>query len=177
MSAPTSPQRKLPDVATESRPDLAGALDGVGMERIEMPVLLLGADGVAQRMSARVDAFVNLAREDGRGIHMSRLYLHLDRHLSAEPLTPASLRRCLRDFLESHADLSDRAWLRVRFDHLVRRLARNSSSWTVKIDIGTKKVEFEWQPMLSMRAPAHGMPLDKCDPAIPDHACPKCYTT
>jgi GTP cyclohydrolase I len=82
-------------------------------------------------MSARVDAFVNLAREDGRGIHMSRLYLHLDRHLSAEPLTPASLRRCLRDFLESHADLSDRAWLRVRFDHLVRRpaLASANSGW------------------------------------------------
>ena len=97
MSAPTRPQRKLPDVATETRPDQAGALDGVGMERIEMPVLLPGPDGIAQRTSARVDAFVNLARDDRRGIHMSRLYLHLDRHLSAEPLTPASLRRCLRD--------------------------------------------------------------------------------
>ena len=131
MSAPTSPQRRLPDVATETRPDQAGALGGVGMERIEMPVLLAGTDGVAQRASARVDAFVNLAREDRRGIHMSRLYLHLDRHLSAEPLTPASLRRCLRDFLESHADLSDRAWLRVRFDHLVRRpaLASVNSGW------------------------------------------------
>jgi GTP cyclohydrolase I len=131
MSAPTSPQRKLPDVAIETRPDQAGALDGVGMERIEMPVLLAGPDGNAQRASARVDAFVNLARDDRRGIHMSRLYLHLDRHLSAEPLTPASLRRCLRDFLESHADLSDRAWLRVRFDHLVRRpaLASANSGW------------------------------------------------
>jgi GTP cyclohydrolase I len=131
MSAPTSPQRKLPDVATETRPDQAGALDGVGMECIEMPVLLAGPDGNAQRASARVDAFVNLVRDDRRGIHMSRLYLHLDRHLSAEPLAPASLRRCLRDFLESHADLSDRAWLRIRFDHLVRRpaLASANSGW------------------------------------------------
>ena len=70
MSAPTRPQRKLPDVATETRPDQAGALDGVGMERIEMPVLLPGPDGIAQRTSARVDAFVNLARDDCRGIHM-----------------------------------------------------------------------------------------------------------
>jgi len=131
MSSPTSPQRTLPDVATETRPDQAGALDGVGMERIEMPVLLVAPDGVAQRVSARIDAFVNLAREDRRGIHMSRLYLHLDRHLSAEPLTPASLRRCLRDFLDSHADLSDRAWLRIGFDHLVRRpaLASANSGW------------------------------------------------
>lgn len=131
MSSPTRPQRTLPDIATETRPDQAGALDGVGMERIEMPVLLAGPDGIAQRTSARVDAFVNLARDNRRGIHMSRLYLHLDRHLSAEPLTPASVRRCLRDFLESHADLSDRAWLRVQFDHLVRRpaLASANSGW------------------------------------------------
>ena len=131
MSAPTRPQRTLPDIASETRPDQAGALAGVGMERIEMPVLLAGPDGIAQRTSARVDAFVNLARDDRRGIHMSRLYLHLDRHLSAEPLTPASLRRCLRDFLESHAELSDRAWLRMRFDHFVRRpaLASTNSGW------------------------------------------------
>jgi len=131
MSAPTSPQRRLPDVAIEAHPDRAGALAGVGMEQIGMPVLLAGADGVALRASARVDAFVNLVREDRRGIHMSRLYLHLDRHLSAEPLSAASLRRCLRDFLDSHADLSDRAWLRVRFDHLVRRpaLASANSGW------------------------------------------------
>jgi GTP cyclohydrolase I len=131
MSVPTSPQRALPDVASEAHADQAGALDRVGMQRIEMPVLLLDADGRAQRVSARVDAFVNLARADARGIHMSRLYLHLDRHLSAEPLTPASLRRLLRDFLDSHADLSDRAWVRVRFDHLVRRtaLASGHSGW------------------------------------------------
>ncbi|HEY6940046.1 GTP cyclohydrolase FolE2 [Dokdonella sp.] len=130
MSAPR-PQRLLPDVASEAQVDHAGALDGVGMQRIEMPVLLLDADGHAQRASARVDAFVNLAREDARGIHMSRLYLHLDRHLSAEPLTPASLRRLLRDFLESHAGIADRAWVRVRYEHLVRRaaLASGHSGW------------------------------------------------
>ncbi|MBO9662464.1 GTP cyclohydrolase FolE2 [Dokdonella sp.] len=124
-------QRAMPDVASERRPELAGALDWVGMDEIELPVLIAGGDGAAQRVSARVAAFVNLHRPDARGIHMSRLYLHLDRHLSAEVLTPAALRRLLRDFLDSHEGLSDRARVSVRFDHLVRRpaLASGNSGW------------------------------------------------
>ncbi|GAA0705124.1 GTP cyclohydrolase FolE2 [Dokdonella soli] len=121
----------MPDVASEAQADRAGALDWVGMDGIEMPVLLTGSGDHVQRTSARVAAYVNLHRADARGIHMSRLYLHVDRHLSAEPLTPASLRRLLRDFLDSHAGLSDRASLRVRFDHFVRRaaLASEHSGW------------------------------------------------
>jgi GTP cyclohydrolase I len=57
---------------------------------------------------------------------MSRLYLHVDRSLAAEPLTPCSIRRLLRDFLDSHAQLSDRAMVRIEFDHLVRRAALKS---------------------------------------------------
>jgi GTP cyclohydrolase I len=131
----------MPDVASEAQGDLAGALDWVGMDSVEMPVLLAGADGSSQRISARVGAFVNLMRPEARGIHMSRLYLHLDRHLSAEPLTPASLRRLLRDFLDSHEGLSDRARLSVRFDHLVRRaaLASANSGWRAyPVEIGAR---------------------------------------
>jgi len=127
MSPPETSPRALPDVALELHTDRAGPLDAVGMQAIEMPVLVAGDDGYAQRASARVDAFVDLAKADARGIHMSRLYLHLDRHLSAEPLSPASLRRLLRDFLESHADLSTRASVRIRFEHLVRRAALASA--------------------------------------------------
>ena len=131
MTSNPTIQRAMPDVAGEAQPEPAGALDWVGMESVEMPVLLTGADDHVQRVSARVSAFVSLDRNDTRGIHMSRLYLHLDRHLSVEPLTPASLRRLLRDFLDSHAGLSARALLRVRFDHLVRRaaLASGHSGW------------------------------------------------
>lgn len=127
MSSSEHSPRALPDVALETHADRAGPLDAVGMQAVEMPVLIAGADGCAQRASARVDAFVDLADADARGIHMSRLYLHLDRHLSAEPLSPASLRRLLRDFLESHAQLSTRALVRIRFEHLVRRAALASA--------------------------------------------------
>ncbi|MCK9539442.1 GTP cyclohydrolase FolE2 [Dokdonella sp.] len=130
-SSSDSPRRLMPDVALEAHPDRIGALDRVGMDGIEMPVLVTGADGQVQRVAARVEAWVDLARPDVRGIHMSRLYLHADRHLSAEPLAPAALRRLLRDFLDSHADLSGEALIRIRFDHLLRRqaLASAHSGW------------------------------------------------
>ncbi len=122
MSARENTLRRMPDVAGRGRGRiLPAALDRVGMDEIEMPVLIAQPDGTTQRVSARVAAFVDLGSAEARGIHMSRLYLHLDRHLSAEPLTPCTLRRVLRDFLDSHADLSRRAEVRIRFDHLIRR--------------------------------------------------------
>jgi GTP cyclohydrolase I len=123
--------RNMPDIAKEAEPAVAGALDWVGMDEINMPVRLVGADESVAQSAARVAAYVNLKQPDVRGIHMSRLYLHVDNALSAEPLTPCSLRRLLRDFLDSHAELSDRAMVRVAFDHLLRRRALKSdnSGW------------------------------------------------
>ena len=123
--------RAMPDIAAEADLANAGALDWVGMQEIAVPVRLSGPEGELVQSPARVDAQVNLKREDARGIHMSRLYLHVDQHLSNEPLTPCALRRLLRDFLDSHADLSDRARIRIRFDHMIRRpaLASGNSGW------------------------------------------------
>jgi GTP cyclohydrolase I len=119
--------RALPDVANEARPAVAGKLDWVGMDNIELPVRI--ADGVTS--GARISAKVNLARPDVRGIHMSRLYLHVDRALSAEPLSACMLRRLLKDFLDSHAGLSDRAQIRVGFELMLRRpaLVSDNSGW------------------------------------------------
>jgi len=123
--------RAMPDVANEAQPAVAGTLEWVGMGNIDVPVTLAASDGSAVRAPARVSAFVNLTQPDVRGIHMSRLYLHVDKHLSSEPLTPCSIRRLLRDFLDSHAELSDRAMVRISFDHLVRRpaLKSDNSGW------------------------------------------------
>jgi len=126
-----SAARALPDIAKEDRPDVAGALDWVGMGEIELPVSLVNPDGRTVQSAARITAYVNLTQPDVRGIHMSRLYLHVDKHLGSEALTPCTLRRLLKDFLESHADLSDRAMVRIAFDHLVRRpaLISDNSGW------------------------------------------------
>ncbi len=131
MSSQDASWRALPDVAQEPHAHAAGVLDWVGMDDIDMPIRLSTDDGSVMQTGARVAACVNLLRPEARGIHMSRLYLHVDRHLSDEPLTPCGLRRVLRDFLESHADLSDSAMLRVRFEHRMRRAALRSdnSGW------------------------------------------------
>ncbi len=128
---PDNTARVMPDIASEARPVVAGQLDWVGMGEIEVPVSLAGTDGRVVTSGARVNAFVNLRRPDVRGIHMSRLYLHVDKALSSEPLSPCGVRRLLKDFLESHADLSDRAMIQVRFDYMVRRpaLMSDNSGW------------------------------------------------
>jgi GTP cyclohydrolase IB len=120
--------RLMPDVASQAQPHLAGALDWVGMDGIEVPVLFDAGDGTTQRSSAQVGAFVNLTRPDKRGIHMSRLYLLVDEYLSTKPVDAGMLESLLRAFLDSHNDLADRARISIRFDQLVRRAALRSSN-------------------------------------------------
>jgi GTP cyclohydrolase I len=120
--------RVMPDIASDARVGIAGALGWVGMGEIEVPVTFASDDGRQTTVPSRVTAYVNLARPDKRGIHMSRLYLAVDRAFAAEPLTPRSLRQLLREFLASHEGLSDRALLKVRFDHMVRRPALASAN-------------------------------------------------
>jgi GTP cyclohydrolase I len=120
--------RLMPDVAHQAQPHLAGALDWVGMDGIEVPVRFDAGDGDVQRASAQVGAFVNLTRPDKRGIHMSRLYLLVDEHLSKRTLDAAMIEGLLGAFLESHKDLADRARISIRFDQLVRRAALRSAN-------------------------------------------------
>lgn len=115
-----------PDVAAEALPLVDDAIDWVGMQGIEMPILFDAGDGNPQRSHARVDAFVNLMRPDRRGIHMSRLYLLANQHLGAEPIDARMLESLLRAFLRSHHDLADRARIGIHFEHLVRRKALRS---------------------------------------------------
>jgi GTP cyclohydrolase I len=126
-----SPLTSLPDIASQPHDQTAEQLDWVGMNEIEVPVRVTAPDGSLVQTPARVSAFVNLGESDARGIHMSRLYLHLDRALAEHALTPMALRHLLRDFLESHADLSTRAMVRIDFEYLIRRdaLASDNSGW------------------------------------------------
>jgi GTP cyclohydrolase IB len=148
--------RAMPDIASEAKPSVAGVLDWVGMGHIEVPVTVAGADGASVTSGARATAFVNLKRPDVRGIHMSRLYLHVDKSLSNETLSPASLRRLLKDFLESHADLSDRAFVRIEFEHLIRRraLMSDNAGWkSYPIVITGLMSEGQFQLELSVQIP------------------------
>jgi GTP cyclohydrolase I len=114
----------LPDIACQST-RLPIPLDWVGMHGIAVPLRI-----ASERVAAFADAGVSLDEAEARGIHMSRLYLALEA-LADEELSPALLRSLLGQFLKSHAQLSRRASLALRFELMLRRNALVSplSGW------------------------------------------------
>jgi GTP cyclohydrolase I len=119
----------LPDIASDGAAKALAGLDWVGMDAIDLPIRIVDGD-IDVRIPARVSAEVDLRADATRGIHMSRLYLALDAAV-VEPLSPAMLHALLREFLASHAGLSERARVRFAFDHFLRRsaLASEHSGW------------------------------------------------
>ncbi|MGE8303723.1 MULTISPECIES: GTP cyclohydrolase FolE2 [Pseudomonas] len=109
-------QLTLPDIAAQAQQH-ALPLDWVGMCGIAVPVQFEG-----RIAAATVDAGVSLVDGSSRGIHMSRLYLALE-SLEHQPLTPLAIRQLLADFLSSHEGLSSAAYLRLTFEHLLKRPA------------------------------------------------------
>ena len=106
----------LPDIAAQASRQ-ALPLDWVGMCGIALPVRIDG-----QRIGAKADAGVSLNDGSARGIHMSRLYLALEM-LEGENLNPALIREVLERFLYSHEGLSQRAYLNIHAEYLVKRAA------------------------------------------------------
>lgn len=106
----------LPDIAAQNSP-LHQPLDWVGMQGIALPVLLQGMP-----LAGRCDAGVSLEDCTARGIHMSRLYLALEA-LENRELQPGSLRHVLQLFLDSHTGLSERAFLDLSGELLLKRPA------------------------------------------------------
>lgn len=106
----------LPDVAAQHL-NSTTPLDWVGMCGIAMPMHIGG-----RPVAATVDAGVNLVDGSSRGIHMSRLYLALE-NLEQEPLRPLLLRRLLASFLKSHDGQSSAAYVRLSYQHLLKRPA------------------------------------------------------
>ena len=109
-------QLKLPDIAAQTL-EYPLPLDWVGMCGIAVPVQFEG-----RTVAAKVDAGVSLVDGSSRGIHMSRLYLALG-SLEHQPLSALVIRQLLADFLSSHEGLSSAAYLRLSFEHLLKRPA------------------------------------------------------
>jgi GTP cyclohydrolase I len=121
----------MPDVANETQSRIEGSLDKVGMEKIEIPVLITDEQGQTIRVPAMADAFVDLADPKAKGIHMSRLYLQLQETLVNQPVTPETLKALLVKFLETHTDVSTAAYLRISYEYMTQRpaLVSGNSGW------------------------------------------------
>ena len=130
VSLPLVPSTNLPDVAGQAVP-LARMLDWVGMEGIALPVRIPDGAGGQLQVPASVDLSVNLVNPDARGIHMSRLYRHLQQGLAREVITPAGLRHLLQESVASQAGLANQARLKLRYQALLlrRALESDNSGW------------------------------------------------
>lgn len=118
----------MPDIATTQATPLQGRLNWVGMAGLDIP-LKWEVGGEAMTLPAKGKAYVNLIDEKAKGIHMSRLYLAVDKRLKEEALTPAILEALLREFIQSHEKLSDASLLQVNFEMPLRRKALKSDNW------------------------------------------------
>jgi GTP cyclohydrolase I len=120
----------MPDIANMPLSTPMGTLDWVGMSQIEMPIMLAQSGVEPVRSLARVQAYVNLIDPQSKGIHMSRLYLMLDK-ASTQVVTPASMSNMLSEFVQSHTGLSNAAFVEYKFDYYERRgsLLSGHSGW------------------------------------------------
>lgn len=160
---------KLPDVALET--NLRNTpLEWVGMERIRLPLsfVFTGEAGAERKISvtAEVSGFVSLDLAEARGIHMSRLYLSIQKLAEKSNLRLEDLETVLQEFLENHKDLSRWARLVLRFQLPVLRsaLLSEATSWKtypLQIDIQKsrgpheeKKVEVDFSVEYSSTCPA-----------------------
>ena len=122
--------RRLPDVAVDAAA-AARPLDWVGMSNLALPLRVASGGDDAIQVAASVDVAVDLQDAGARGIHMSRLYLHLQRAFASETVTPAGLRRVLQTLIDTQSGLSSRARLTLRYDQLLLRaaLASDNVGW------------------------------------------------
>ncbi|WP_376784610.1 MULTISPECIES: GTP cyclohydrolase, FolE2/MptA family [Achromobacter] len=81
----------LPDVSTTEHSPSLSALEWVGMQGIDLPIML-AESGYRHALHARADAQVDLPARHVKGIHMSRLYRELDHLADPHDLTPHVLR-------------------------------------------------------------------------------------
>ncbi|HID02560.1 MAG TPA: GTP cyclohydrolase I FolE2 [Desulfobacterales bacterium] len=121
----------LPDIANEPHSGPNAPLNWVGMSEIELPVHMINGKGAQIQTVARVQAYVNLIDSNSKGIHMSRLYLAVDRILSDNVLTPALLQEVVEHFADSQEGISDSAYLECRLEFFERRksLISDNTGW------------------------------------------------
>jgi GTP cyclohydrolase I len=113
----------LPDVALSEVSTALMPLDWVGMQGIDVPVLL-DEPGSHSTLHARADLQVDLPAPSVKGIHMSRLYRLLDGLAAPQVLNAAAVSNLLKAMVASHADCrSTKARLAMAFSLLQRRPA------------------------------------------------------
>ncbi|MXZ56002.1 MAG: GTP cyclohydrolase I FolE2 [Gammaproteobacteria bacterium] len=112
----------MPDVAMRSLAHDQGTLDWVGMNEIRLPVRIQDGAEICEVIGS-VQIYVDLLDPKAKGIHMSRLYVLLDEAARSRTFSPASVQHFLKQMLDSHKDVSSRAFFEISFERPLRRAA------------------------------------------------------
>ncbi len=112
-----------PDLASDTRSEIATTLDRVGMTEVELPVLIADHKGDLATIPAHVDLFVSLDDPHAKGIHMSRLYLKAKEFFLNYPLSFPTLASLSEAMIETHQDLSFSSQIAVSFEYIMRKPA------------------------------------------------------
>lgn len=144
----------LPDIANETMPQIGGTLDRVGMSGVELVLRLRDASGEIFRTPARADAAVSLDDEQVKGIHMSRLFLSLNNRLADAELSLPLVNEILKEFIQTHQDMSANSFLTLSYEHSLKRpaLLSDHAGWRaypIRIHSALKQGKFQHQ--LSVR--------------------------
>lgn len=139
-------KKEMPDVACSEAPELASQLEWVGMEKIALPVVL----SHGAQVLCEADIFVNLSKEDAKGIHMSRLYMALQKGLEHQRLNTKTIKSLLTEFVKSQDGLATSSMLVLRWQELHKRkaLLSDNKGWKeypvwLKAQVVNDKVEIE----------------------------------
>jgi len=121
----------MPDIADTAPALQTGKLDWVGMGEIELPFIFESRNLAPVTVNAKARAFVNLHKEDAKGIHMSRLFLALDMLSTEQQVNPQTIAQALDTFITSHEGLSDKAQIEFKFELPLRRksLLSGKTGW------------------------------------------------
>lgn len=119
--------KSLPDVATNHSASHALTLQWVGMEDIALPIMLNTGNNNQQSISAKANLYVSLDNPDAKGIHMSRLYLQMNKHLANQPLDRESIGQLLSFMVKSQQGISQGSRIQLQFDLMLQRNSLKSN--------------------------------------------------
>jgi GTP cyclohydrolase I len=125
------PATPLPDIVQDTVAHVGGCLDRVGMSGIEVALRVRNSTDQLVLTPARATAQVSLDDPDAKGIHMSRLFLTLQRTLEEAEFSLPLVDRLLQAFVGSQDGLSRHSHLAFEFEYLAKRssLLSDHTTW------------------------------------------------